>query len=73
MRITFTFVANLIVLVTALCVFEFLLDSKLDFEVIGYVVVILGIFSSIFFLTNVNERKLSLGCDEKTIEIKHFL
>ncbi|EGR32149.1 major facilitator superfamily protein, putative [Ichthyophthirius multifiliis] len=73
LRITFTFVANSIIFICGLFIFQFLQDYNYDFEVIGYIVLFLGGFFSILFLFNINERKLSEGCDEKIVLIKYFL
>ncbi|EGR32150.1 major facilitator superfamily protein, putative [Ichthyophthirius multifiliis] len=72
-RNTFSFVANLTVLGSALIIFQTIPDSKQDFEVLSYIVIILGTVSSIYFIININEKKLSEGCEKETINIKNYI
>ena len=55
-RNAFTYVANLIVLVLGLVLFEVLSDPVLQFLIIALVAHILGILSSIFFLIFIKEK-----------------
>ncbi|EGR28618.1 major facilitator superfamily protein, putative [Ichthyophthirius multifiliis] len=68
MRNTFGYIANLLVLSCALILFQFIQDSKLDFEILVYIIYFFGIFTSFFFIININEVNLQKGCYEKTAE-----
>lgn len=62
MRNTFTFVANLTVLFTALVFFQFIDDPVYCFELIAYVSTIIGLGTTAFYLISINEVELSNAC-----------
>ena len=61
-RNTFTFVANLLVLILTMIFFATVNNSMEDFEFTKYAVMFLGIISSTFFFSSIDEVKLTKSC-----------
>ena len=57
-RNTFTFVANIFVLLTALLLFIVLDDSYKQFRILGIIIVIIGLVSSVFYIFTIKEPYL---------------
>ncbi|KAL4509928.1 hypothetical protein ABPG72_010121 [Tetrahymena utriculariae] len=72
-RNTFTFMANLIVLISALILFQTVPDSLIDFELLGCIVIAIGCVTQFFFLLCINEKKLTSECDKCTTNIQKIL
>ncbi|EAR84718.2 MFS transporter (macronuclear) [Tetrahymena thermophila SB210] len=72
-RNTFTFIANLIVLISALILFQTVPDSLIDFELLGCIVIAIGCLTQLFFIVCINEKKLTQECDKCTNNIKKIL
>eukprot|EP01017_Pseudomicrothorax_dubius_P025936 TRINITY_DN2851_c0_g2_i2.p1 TRINITY_DN2851_c0_g2~~TRINITY_DN2851_c0_g2_i2.p1 ORF type:complete len:468 (-),score=83.59 TRINITY_DN2851_c0_g2_i2:79-1482(-) len=70
LRNTFTYVANIFVLVFALLLFIIVSEPRKQFEYLAYVVIGIGAFTSIFFLSGVNEPSLTKECHLKLSNIK---
>lgn len=73
MRNTFTYAANFVVLFAALILFIAIETPITQFECLSYIIVALGLCTSIFFMTQINEPKLSKECSDLTKKIKEYL
>ena len=58
-RNLFTFGANVVILISAILLFKFVDDSLLDFEYMTYIITAIGLPCSIFFISTINEPKLT--------------
>ncbi len=54
LRNSFTFISNFLVLGMGSIIFKFMTNPPLEYNIISYIVVTLGITASIFFLYSVN-------------------
>jgi len=71
-RNTFTYVANLYVLIFAFGIFQMLPgQAERQFKIIAFSSAGLGVLSSLFFLATVNERKLTQDCRRIKRQIKN--
>lgn len=61
-RNSFTFLANCMVLGLGLAAFTFMKEKEHEFRVIAFCVLVIGCFTSVFFLTQVKEADLSKVC-----------
>lgn len=61
LRNTFTYAANFGVLLIALILFCVITTPITQFETLSYIIVGLGMCTSIFFMITINETKLSKG------------
>ena len=59
LRNTFTYLANLGVLLISALLFAIIHDSVLDFSILSFIVIGIGALFSIFFIFNINEVKLT--------------
>lgn len=73
LRNSFTFISNFLVLGMGLIIFKFMSDPPLEYRIISYIVVTLGISASLFFLFTVREVPLSKACHEKAEKLKKQL
>eukprot|EP00919_Chromeraceae_sp_WS-2016_P067790 GHVR01160438.1.p1 GENE.GHVR01160438.1~~GHVR01160438.1.p1 ORF type:complete len:108 (+),score=3.78 GHVR01160438.1:2333-2656(+) len=73
LRNSFTFISNFIVLGIGLFIFKFMTDPPLEYSIISYLVVAMGLSTSIFFLYHIREVPLSLICKEKAENLKEIL
>ena len=58
-RNVFTFGANIVVLLTAFILFIAVPNTLVDFEIMTYVNIVIGLPCSIFFMVVINENKLT--------------
>ena len=65
LRNTFTFVSNFAVLGMGLLIFSLMSDPALEYAIISYIVVTIGIFASLFFMYQIREVPLTKICREK--------
>jgi len=71
-RNTFTYIANLYVLIFAFGIFQiFKGEAERQFKIIAFSSAGLGVLSSLFFLATVNERKLTEDCRRIKRQIKN--
>ena len=66
LRNTFTYVANLTVLILAFIYFAVIDDAMTQFLVLGYSVVAIGVAAGLFFLFSIEENKLVAECKTKS-------
>lgn len=66
----FTYGANITVLSAALVVFYFVEDNKMQFRYLCIMVLTLGSCTSLYFMFNINEPKLSEEAIQKDKEFK---
>lgn len=57
-RNTFTFIANISVLLIALCLFRIITDGVLQYRILAIIVCAIGLFTSIFYITTIKEPYL---------------
>lgn len=62
LRNTFTFIANLWVLLFAFILFAIVDDKKLKFQILAQGTLILGVLTSIFFMVTIREKQLTRAC-----------
>ena len=61
-RNTFTFFANLSILVIAMILFLTIEDPIKDFMILSFIIVSIGFFTSMFFIITIDEVKLTASC-----------
>ncbi len=66
LRNTFTYVANLTVLLTAFLYFAVIEEAMTQFLVLGYTTVAIGVAAGLFFIFTVDENKLVADCTAKS-------
>ena len=62
LRSNFTFIANLSVLVLAAIFFKVFHDNKVEFQILTYTTVTIGMMASLFFIYHIRERPLTIAC-----------
>ena len=70
LRNLFTFISNFIVLGLGLIIFSTMHDKKLEYKIITYTVLGIGICASIFFIKTIDEVELTKICHEKQEKLK---
>lgn len=73
LRNLFTFISNFTVLGIGLIIFSTMHDKDLEYRIISYLVVALGIVASLFFVVKINEPQLVGICAEKQGELKQMI
>lgn len=65
LRNTFTFISNFLVLGMGLIIFSSMHNPELEYSIISYIVVTIGLSASLFFLYQIREVPLTRICKEK--------
>lgn len=73
MRNTFTFLANLLILLTGFFLFLFLSQPVLEFSALSLCALLVGLVSSLFFIVRIDEPRLEAEAKERHSEIKEML
>ena len=61
-RNSFTFISSVIVLTCALVLFQTVKDAITAFQVLGYIAIVIGTITSIGFIVNIDELRLTKNC-----------
>ncbi|EAS03506.1 MFS transporter (macronuclear) [Tetrahymena thermophila SB210] len=72
-RNTFTFIAQMLLLLIALLLFQIIDTSEQQFQALGLIVAVIGSVCTVIFLLTVKEVPLTKACDEAVKNIKHVL
>ncbi|KAL4479870.1 hypothetical protein ABPG74_020386 [Tetrahymena malaccensis] len=72
-RNTFTFIANMLLLLVALLLFQIIDTSEQQFQALGLICAGIGSICTAIFLLTVKEVPLTKACDEAVKNIKHIL
>lgn len=70
LRNLFTFISNFLVLGLGLIIFSTMHDKKLEYKIITYTVLGIGIIASIFFIKVIDEVELTRICHERQEHLK---
>ena len=69
----FTFISNFAVLGMGLIIFSTMHDRKLEYKVIAYTMISMGVVASIFFIKVIDEPTLVKVCHEKQEALKKIV
>jgi hypothetical protein len=73
LRNLFTFISNFTVLGLGLIIFSSMHDKFLEYKIITYMGVGIGLASSAFFLIKIDEPHLTSVCTQKQAELKKLI
>ena len=59
LRNSFTFAGNLVVLAVGLMIFTIMKNKFLEYKIIAYVALALGVLTSLYFIIRINEKNLT--------------